>query len=128
MRLVCDEGVDRQIVARLRGDGHELIYIAELSPRASDDAVIQEAHVRSAVLVTSDRDFGELVYRRRLLSSGVVLLRLAGVAPERKAEIVSAVVREHTSILPGGFTVVSAGQVRRRPLPPTRLSDPDATR
>lgn len=43
MNLVADEGVDRQIVERLRQEGHDIVYIAELAPSISDDEVIREA-------------------------------------------------------------------------------------
>jgi predicted nuclease of predicted toxin-antitoxin system len=63
MNLVADEGVDRQIVEQLRQDGHDVAYIAELAPSISDDEVLQQANDRHALLVTADKDFGELVFR-----------------------------------------------------------------
>lgn len=57
MIFVCDEGVDRSIVAQLRADGHDVTYIAEISPSIPDDEVLIEANDRGAVLVTADKDF-----------------------------------------------------------------------
>jgi hypothetical protein len=54
--FVCDEGVDRSIVEQLRADGHDVTYIAEISPSISDDEVLIEANDRGAVLVTADKD------------------------------------------------------------------------
>ena len=50
----------RQIVERLRGDGHELTWVAENAPTAPDDVVLRTARERAAVLLTADKDFGEL--------------------------------------------------------------------
>jgi hypothetical protein len=63
MNLLVDESVELEVVARLRADGHATVYVAELSPRITDDQVLDEANARSALLVTADKDFGELVYR-----------------------------------------------------------------
>jgi len=113
--LVADEGVDRAVVERLRRDGHDVLYVAELSPSVPDDEVLQQANARRAVLVTADKDFGELVFRQGLVHSGVVLLRLVGLPNATKAAIVAEVCRDRAAELLGAFSVVSPGQVRIRP-------------
>ena len=75
MTLVADENVGRGIVERLRWDGHSVAWVAELSPGISDEEVLRLAADGPAVLVTEDKDFGELVYRRGLAHAGVVLVR-----------------------------------------------------
>lgn len=64
MKFLADESVDYQIVDRLRQDGHEIWYVAEMEPGISDDAVLDEANKKMAILLTSDKDFGELVFRQ----------------------------------------------------------------
>ena len=81
MNLVVDESIDRPIVDLLRQDGHTVLYVAELSPSIDDDAFLRRANERGALLITSDKDFGELVFRLRRIHTGVVLLRLAGLPP-----------------------------------------------
>lgn len=115
MNLVADESVDRQIVERLRLDGHAVVYVAELAPSSSDDAVLAEANQRNSLLVTADTDFGELVFRLKRLNAGVVLLRLGGLAPLVKAELASNAIRDHAAELPGKFSVISPGVLRIRP-------------
>jgi predicted nuclease of predicted toxin-antitoxin system len=118
VKLVADEGVDRQIVERLRRDGHEVIYVAELDPGIGDELVLQWADESGALLLTGDKDFGELVFRQRKASRGVVLLRLAGWAPERKAELVSESLHEHGREMQGAFSVIAPTALRvRRELP-----------
>lgn len=117
MNLVANEGVDRPVVERLRQDGHDVVYVAELSPSVADEEVLQLANARSGVLLTADKDFGELVFRQGLVHSGVMLLRLAGLANATKAEIVAEVCRNRSAELIGAFSVVSPGQVRIRRRP-----------
>jgi len=63
--FLADESVDRQIVERLRLDGHRVAYVAEMSPGIMDEAVLTESRVSESVLITADKDFGELVFRQR---------------------------------------------------------------
>jgi predicted nuclease of predicted toxin-antitoxin system len=114
VNLIANEGVDRPVVERLRLDGHDVVYVAELSPSVTDEEVLQEANARGAVLLTADKDFGDLVFRQGLVHSGVILLRLAGLANATKAEIVAEVCRDRSAHLVGAFSVVSPGQIRIR--------------
>ena len=86
MKIVADESVDRQIVDRLRMDGHDVMSIAELDPGIDDETVLGHSLRTNAILMTADKDFGELVFRQHLIHSGVLLIRLAGLKPELKAE------------------------------------------
>src|SRR5262245_44797102 len=116
MNLVADESVDRQIVERLRQDGHNVFYIADDEPSISDNTVLDRANEKTALLITADKDFGEIVFRdQRLSSGGVVLLRLAGLSVEKKAEIVSDAFRDHKSELSRHFCVIAPGNIRIRP-------------
>ena len=114
MNLVADEGVDGHIVGQLRQDGHDVLYIAEMEPSISDEMVLSRANTQGALLVTEDKDFGELVFRQRLVHIGVVLIRLAGLSSQTKAAMVSAVFRDHVAELSDTFSVISPGMVRIR--------------
>jgi predicted nuclease of predicted toxin-antitoxin system len=72
----ADEGVERQIIERLRLDGHKVAYIAEMSPGITDEVVLMRSQTSASVLITADKDFGELVFRQRRSSTGVLLIRL----------------------------------------------------
>ena len=117
MNILADENIDRGIVERLRQDGHAVEWIADLSPSVPDEDVLARASQSGSILVTEDKDFGELIYRRGLSHSGVVLIRLEGVKNATKADVVSLAIRDNAPVLPGAFAVVSSDSVRiRRPL------------
>ncbi len=78
MRFLADESVDRQIVERLRQDGHDVAYVAEMSPGLVDETVLNQSREAARILITADKDFGELVFRRRQIAMGVLLVRLLG--------------------------------------------------
>jgi predicted nuclease of predicted toxin-antitoxin system len=114
MNLVADESIDKPIVEGLRNVGHLVYYIAEMSPSLSDDDVLQIANQKSAPLLTSDKDFGELIFRQGLVSHGVVLIRLSGVNGECKSEITIFSIDKHADEIIGNFTVISPSSVRIR--------------
>jgi len=88
VKILADEGVDRPIVERLRQSGHQVWYVAEMEPGISDNVILDLANREGAVLLTADKDFGELVFRQGRMTRGIILVRLAGISPVRKAEIV----------------------------------------
>ena len=114
MNLLADESVDGPIVDRLRADGHSVSYVAELDPGIDDDAVLSQANQNQALLITSDRDFGELVFRLGRIHSGVILVRLAGLSSEAKRNTVSRVLAQKGDEMSSAFSVISPGRVRIR--------------
>ncbi len=119
MRLLADESVDGPVVARLRSDGHEVAWIAEDTPGLADDAVLARAFQSGIVLLTADKDFGELVYRHRLPHAGVLLLRLSGLDEVTKTDLVSQAIREHSVNLACAFSVLGEDTLRIRKDPST---------
>jgi len=115
MKFVADENIDLPIILRLRTDGHEVYAVFEMSAGISDDEVLKLANDQGVILLTGDKDFGELVYRDQRFTCGIVLIRLAGLGNHEKAGIVSAVVKEHAQELSNAFTVISPHNLRIRP-------------
>jgi predicted nuclease of predicted toxin-antitoxin system len=117
MRFLADENVSRLVVERLRAAGFDVASVRETRPGASDKDVLDETNSDDRVLITEDRDFGELVVRQRLRVRGIILLerdRLPGAA---EAERVAEIVRIHASKLTGHLLVVEPARIRVRPLP-----------
>ncbi len=114
MQLLADEGVESAIVKILRTQGHDVQYIAEFAAGSDDIDILALSAEGNRVLITLDKDFGELVFKLKLNHVGVVLLRLHGFHPEAKANIVSEVFLKHQEELVGAFTVISPGFVKIR--------------
>lgn len=123
MNLLADECVAAEVVARLRADGHVVEAASEITQGASDDDVLARAAESGRILLTADKDFGELVYRLGRAHAGIVLLRLAGTPPADRADVVSAVFRDRTADLPGSFTVVEPDSVRVRRPPEAKFAE-----
>ena len=72
MRFIADEGVDRSLVMFLRHDDHDVFYFAETDCGTEDEAILTLAKAENRILITRDKDFGELVYRMKRLHSGII--------------------------------------------------------
>jgi len=114
VKFLADENVDEAIVERMRSDGHAVLYVKEMAPSISDDEVIHLAIENLAFVLTADKDFGDLVYRRRMGAHGIILIRLSEVPREDRPAIVALAVEEHADELAQSFTVIGPGAVRIR--------------
>ena len=114
MNLLADESIGKSIVDALRQNGHNVLYIAEFAPSINDETVLHQANLNRALLLTEDKDFGELVFRQGLVHMGVVLVRLSGLSLPAKATNISTVLANHENELLKAFSVISPGWVRIR--------------
>lgn len=114
MILLADENLDQTVVEWLRKQGHEVLAVAEMQPGIDDSTVLALANEHHALLVTGDKDFGELAFRQDLVHEGVILLRLAGLPTQTKARIAALTLSEHGEEMRNAFTVISPGTLRIR--------------
>ena len=112
MNLLADEGVDKPIVNALRLAGFNVVYIMETNRGAEDSLILNLDQKR--VLLTQDKDFGELVFRLKQAHYGVVLIRLEGYLSTLKAEITVNVILKYKNELISAFTVIQPNAIRIR--------------
>ncbi len=75
MLFLADESCDFAVVRALRGAGHDVLAVADVSPRADDEQVLELARQEQRILLTEDKDFGRLVYADQQATGGVILIR-----------------------------------------------------
>src|SRR6202171_6846323 len=114
MNFVADESCAGPVLRALREAGHDVVAIAEVARGANDEQVLERALNEKRVLITEDRDFGELVYARGRSSAGVILVRFGSRARKTKPATVAEAVAKLGSRLHDAFTVVVVGRVRIR--------------
>jgi len=112
MRFLADEGCDFNLVRALREAGHDVLAVCETSPRAGDIGIIELAVREERVLLTEDKDFGQLVFAHGKDVRGVVFLRYPFSIRQKLSEEVLRLIRQHGKKLAGCFVVVEPGRVR----------------
>lgn len=114
MKFLADESIDAPVVEGLRRAGHSVAYIAEMIPGIEDETVLNLSKQTSALLLTADREFSEVVFRQRRIQAGIVLVRLPGESPAEKAVSAVDAVANHDAEFHQAFTVISPSVVRVR--------------
>jgi predicted nuclease of predicted toxin-antitoxin system len=115
MKFLLDQSTDARLIPHLRALGHDATRIAADYPAGlPDEEVLAIAHREGRVLITDDRDFGELIFRLKQPHAGVIYLRLGEYAElSTKIERVDHVLSQYSDQL-DQFLVVTPGNVRVR--------------
>jgi predicted nuclease of predicted toxin-antitoxin system len=116
MKFVADECCDAGLISLLRSEGHDTIYIKEFRPGALDKEVLEKAFAEERILLTEDKDFGELIYRLEKPAYGVVLLRFDVHDRVLKWPRLRELINKYGYKLKGLFVVVDIEKFRSHPL------------
>jgi predicted nuclease of predicted toxin-antitoxin system len=116
MRFLADAHVSVQMVTMLRDLGHDCLDSSAIPPRMQDVEVLRFAAAENRIVITSDKDFGELVFVHKIACPGVVLIRIALADEKDRVERVRSVLPLVLSRLPRSFITITAGTVRARPI------------
>ncbi|MFI5386054.1 MAG: DUF5615 family PIN-like protein [Fimbriimonadales bacterium] len=118
MRLLANENIFRSAVSQLRLVGHDVEAVAESLPGATDDAVLRRAVADHRIVLTFDKDYGELIYRHALPPPpGVILLRFDPVSAEEVVGFIQMLDSSMDVELEGWFSIVRRDGLRQRRLP-----------
>ena len=117
MRFLADESCDYAVIRALRSAEHDVVAIAEAYAQAPDNEVAALAVRDGRVLLTEDKDFGQLVFAYGEPSLGVVLLRYPAKVRGAMGDDIVDLAAKHGGRLAGSFVVVTPAQIRFRPMP-----------
>jgi predicted nuclease of predicted toxin-antitoxin system len=119
VRLALNENMPGSVVAELRARGHDCLAVKESMRGAKDVEILARAQTENRIVVTQEKDFGELAYRHRLPADcGIILFRLSGTDPDADDRRMVEVIESQTG-WNGQFAVATSDRVRIRPLPQT---------
>ena len=114
LKFLVDVGVGKKVETWLRETGHDVKGIRELNPSMSDRDILRLAGSEKRLVITMDKDFGELIYNSGLAHGGVLLLRLEGDNSEKKVEAVRKIMETYSDRLMNAFSVYKNGRLRIR--------------
>ena len=119
MRILANENFPGDAVMSLRQAGHDVAWIRVDAPGSSDRQVLERALSEQRVLVTFDKDFGELAFRAKLPAHcGVVLFRISAPSPAHVARVAVTALASRSDWA-GHFSVIDDRRIRMTPLPVT---------
>lgn len=116
MNFIADEGVDKTLVFLLREAGNDVFYFAETEHSTDDETILEFANSENRILLTRDKDFGELVYRLQKVHTGIILIRLEELHSQTRSQIVADFIGQNAEKLVQHFIVIQPGGARIRSL------------
>jgi predicted nuclease of predicted toxin-antitoxin system len=117
MRIIANENVMATLVSELRNRSHDVLWVKESMRGAEDNRILGKAQTEQRLVLTHDKDFGELAFRYGLPAAcGVLLIRLSGGGRQADIDQVLSVI-DCRDDWAGHFSVISRGRLRMRPLP-----------
>lgn len=118
MLFLANENIPFRCIQLLRHEGFDIAAIIEDTPGAKDFDILERAARENRILLTFDRDYGDLIFRKRLPAPlGVIYLRFDPLTPEEPAAQLKNLLSQPGLVIEGKFTVFERKRVRQRSLP-----------
>jgi predicted nuclease of predicted toxin-antitoxin system len=114
LKFLVDIGVGKKVEKWLEENGYDVKAVRNINPKAKDSEILNLAIAEGRMVITMDKDFGELVYNSGEMHSGVLILRLEDADGEQKAHIVKQVLNEFAGRIQGKFCVFQDNRLRIR--------------
>lgn len=112
MRFLVDECTGPRVARWLKEERHMVFSVYDEARGSNDVALIDKAYDEDYIIITNDKDFGELVFRLDMEHKGVILLRLEDERSNNKIEVLQKLLRSYKDHLKGNFIVVTEGKIR----------------
>jgi len=114
MKFLADENLEYSIISFLRERDIDVIAVRDILKGAPDAEIINYAFQNNLIIITSDKDFGELTFRLRKPNHGIVLMRIAEDIPEEKADLLWKSLQKLGDKVMNKFVVVEKNSIRVR--------------
>lgn len=112
MKFIVDVGVGRSVEEQLRVEGHTALPVRDRNPHMPDVEILEWALAEQAIVVTMDKDFGDLVWKQQRPHVGILLLRMEEATGPERAAVMSLLVRDFSHELSGNFAVYKNERLR----------------
>jgi predicted nuclease of predicted toxin-antitoxin system len=114
VRFLFDAGVGRIVEEWFIQAGFDVKSVRNLDPSLEDTKILQLAALEDRLVVTMDKDFGELVYRSGMAHAGILLLRMEDADGASKLNVMRTIIENHGNEIDGCFAVYQQNKLRIR--------------
>lgn len=95
MNFLADEDVEKPVVDMLRHEGHNVLYMCEITTHTIDEKLLEQANAESLILLTNDKDYGELVFLQKKVAAGIILMRFVSEKSSVKAHFMQSLLKTY---------------------------------
>ncbi len=119
MKLLADVNIDRRIIDRLRTEGHDVLWVADINRELDDIALLRLAWQEGAIILTNDKDLQRHILRENHQTHGLIWLRFGLVRMPRVQQIESTLqaIRTHQDRLSSRVTTIYPDHVEQESIP-----------
>lgn len=114
LKFLSDVGVGRKVEEWLVNNGYDVKTMRVINPKETDSEILKLAETEDRMIITMDKDFGELVHNSGKAHAGVMILRLEDANGDRKAEVISHIMTKYSDEIQNRFCVFQNGRLRVR--------------
>ncbi|MGC9777667.1 MAG: DUF5615 family PIN-like protein [Candidatus Heimdallarchaeota archaeon] len=112
MRFLVDECTEPKVAKWLKEQRHKVYSVYDEVRGADDDSILKIANEKNYILITNDKDFGELITRLKKSHKGAILLKLEDERTENKIRVLQKLLKSQSKKLEGNFTIVTEKIIR----------------
>ena len=114
MKLLLDTCVWGGAKKTLESSGHDVVWAGDWAEDPGDEEILAKAHNEGRILVTLDKDFGEIAIVKGKPHSGI--LRLVNLSANQQGMVCLRVIEAYGQVLQSGAIItVEPGRIRVRP-------------
>src|SRR3989304_10074734 len=116
IKFIADVNIEKPIVDYLLENGYNVKWVADYDCKMNDEGLIKIANTEKRIIITNDKDFGELIFLQKKVSIGVILLRVKGQISQDKIKLIGKLLRDYSNKLLNHFVVITKKRIRFVPL------------
>lgn len=116
MKFLADVNVEKPVIDYLLENGHDVKWIPDYNCKMSDDELLNLAKNEERILITNDKDFGELTFLQKKSSIGIILFRIKGHISQEKVRLMELLLKRYQDKLLHHYIVISKNKIRFIPL------------
>jgi len=114
LKFLVDVGVGKAVELFLKGQGYDTKTVRAIDPQMPDEEIIRLSSKENRMIITMDKDFGELVYHYGIDHCGILLLRLEDATGSEKQEVVASILAKHSTDIVNRYCVFQNDKLRIR--------------
>lgn len=116
IKFLADVNIEKEVVDDLARLGYDVKWIPEYDCETLDEDLLRIADTEQRILITNDKDFGELVFLQRKLSTGEILIRVKGQRTRDKVKLMRKLLERFGNKLSNHFIVATKNKFRFIPM------------
>jgi len=116
IKFIADVNVEKAIVDYLSDNGYDVKWVPDFNCEIVDEDLLEIANKEKRILITNDKDFGELIFLQKKLSTGIILIRIKGQKADDKVRLIKKLLQTYSDKLSRHFVVLMKKKFRFIPL------------